>query len=410
LTHLKVYAIDDAETVEVDDAVSVEALDDNQTRIWVHIADPTRWVERGSTLDQVAMRRATTLYYPQETVPMFPLDIAAGPMSLGGEACPAMTVRVDVDTAGEILDYEIVPSLIKLDKRYTYDQVDADLKDANGDAALRLLLKVANARDEKRADDGSVTIILPENSIEVKGANASGGDGEVNVTMTCERQDKPARMLVSEMMVLVGDVIGRFGARENIPLPYRGQNEPRLMSDDEWDAIPEGICQDIAMRMSMSPSSSGASPRPHSGLGLNAYVQFTSPIRRYADVVAHQQVKAYLRGESLPYDAESLERVLGEVGTNFSAATRSVRETSKYWAAVYFQSQPSDARWTATVVKFIRGDELVLVVFDTLGFETVVKFDKGAVLGEKVSLKFVDADPHAGNINFARVVDTPAAA
>lgn len=402
LTHLKTYAIDDAGTVEIDDAISVQAIDADTTRVWVHIADPTRWVERGSPVEAAARRRATTLYYPSEVVPMFPFDIAAGPMSLGGDKCEAMTVRADVNASGEILDYEIMPSYIKLAERYTYDQVNAALKDADGDADLKLLYKVADARDDKRADDGSVTIILPENSIEVQGATASGGGDDVAVSMSCIDSDTPARMLVSEMMVLVGDIIGQYGARENIPLPYRGQNEPRLMSDDEWDVVPEGICQDIAMRMCMSSSSSGVTPRPHSGLGLEAYVQFTSPIRRFSDFLAHQQVKAHVRGEPLPYDADALEAVMEEVGTNVGGAIKSQRETTKYWAAVYFQSQPADARWTATVVKFIRGDDLVLVIFDGLGFETIVKLDQGGILGESLTLKFVDADPHAGNITFAR--------
>ena len=402
LTHLKTYAIDDAGTVEIDDAISVQAIDDDTTRVWVHIADPTRWVERGSPVEVAARRRATTLYYPSEVVPMFPFDIAAGPMSLGGDKCEAMTVRADVNASGEILDYEIMPSFIKLAERYTYDQVNVALKDANGDADLKLLYKVADARDDKRADDGSVTIVLPENSIEVQGASARGGGDDVTVNMSCIDSDTPARMLVAEMMVLVGDIIGQYGARENIPLPYRGQNEPRLMSDDEWDAIPEGICQDIAMRTCMSSSSSGVTPRPHSGLGLEAYVQFTSPIRRFSDFLAHQQVKARVRGEPLPYDADALEAVMEEVGTNVGGAIRSQRETTKYWAAVYFQSQPADARWTATVVKFIRGDDLVLVIFDRLGFETIVKLDRGGILGESLTLRFVDADPHAGNITFAR--------
>ena len=407
LTHLRAYAIDDAETVEVDDAVSAEALgDDGQIRVWVHIADPTRWIPLGSPLDAIARQRATTLYYPTEIVPMFPLEIAAGPMSLGSRsdvASEAMTVRADVDREGNIMDFEIMPSFVKLDRRWTYDEVDVELDSATCDEGLRLLYKVANARDERRAEDGSVTIILPENSVNVRGATARGGDDDVAITMTKINGHTPARMLVSELMVLVGDVVARFGVRENIPLPFRGQGEPRLMSDDEWDGIPEGICQDMAMRSCMTSSTSGATPRPHSGLGLSAYVQFTSPIRRYADVLAHHQIKAYLRGEPLPFDEQSMENVIEDVGTTVGGAIRSQRETLKYWASAYFDAQPADARWTATVVKFIRGDDLVLVIFDELGYETVMKLDRGAVLGETLTLKFVDADPHAGSTNFARV-------
>lgn len=405
LTHLRAYAIDDASTVEVDDAVSAESLGDGRVRVWVHIADPSRWISVGSSLDVEAKRRATTVYYPTESVPMFPLDIAAGPMSLGARAgaSEAVSVRADVNADGVIEDYEIAPSLVKIDKRWTYDEVDVELDSATCDEALRLLYKVANVREEYRAENGSVTIILPENSIDVQGASASGGDGDVVVTMTKLKSEAPARMLVSELMVLAGDVVAQFGVREKIPLPYRGQGEPRLMSDSEWDAIPEGICQDMAMRSCMSASTSGSTPRPHAGLGLGAYVQFTSPIRRYADLMAHYQIKAHLRGEPLPYNEESMERAVEDLGAALGGASRSARETTKYWAAVYFASQSASARWKATVVKIVRGDDLVIVIFDDLGFETIVKLDRPAILGDSVTLKFVDAEPHAGLITFARV-------
>ena len=404
LTHLKVFAVDDAATVEVDDGLSVEALGDDVTRVWVHIADPTRWIECDSALDVVARRRATTLYYPTEIVPMFPLELASGPMSLGGDRCAAMTVRADVAADGSVLDFAITPSYVRLDRRWTYDDVDSELVSKTCDANLRLLYTVAQARYELRAEAGAVTISLPESSLDVKGVNARGEGDEDSITLTMGKvqTDAPSRMLVSEMMVLVGDVVGAYGARENIPLPYRGQNQPRLMTDDEWDRIPEGICQDIAMRMCMSPSTSGATPRPHAGLGLDAYVQFTSPIRRYTDILAHYQLKAHLRGERpLPFaDVQTLERVIEDVGASVGAATRSQRETTKYWSQVYFQRQPADARWRATVVKFIRGDDLVSVIFEDLAFEAVLKLDRGAILGETLIVRFLDADPHAGIINF----------
>ena len=107
------------------------------------------------------------------------------------------------------------------------------------DASLRLLYKVASARDERRADDGSVTIILPETSIKVQGATARGGEDDATVEMVKLESNTASRTLVSELMILAGDVVARFGIKENLPLPFRGQGEPRLMSDDEWDEIPE---------------------------------------------------------------------------------------------------------------------------------------------------------------------------
>ena len=92
LTHLKVCTIDDESTREIDDGLSVEYLDDGTTKIWVHIADPTRIVDPGDELDLEARRRSTSLYLPTGMVPMFPSELATGPMSLvQGKVCSAQT-------------------------------------------------------------------------------------------------------------------------------------------------------------------------------------------------------------------------------------------------------------------------------------------------------------------------------
>ena len=93
-----------------------------------------------------------------------------------------------------------------------------------------------------------------------------------------------AHVIVSEMMILAGELVGRFGAANDLPLPYRGQGDPVSV---DVSGVPEGVPRAVLKRGGMRGASVGATPRRHGGLGVEAYVQFTSPIRRYLDVLAH---------------------------------------------------------------------------------------------------------------------------
>jgi exoribonuclease-2 len=111
LTHLKVYTVDDASTLEIDDGLSLETLEDGRQRIWVHIADPTRWFTPGDALDLEARRRCTTVYLPTGIIPMFPAELATGVMSLvQGQTCCALSFGIVLTEAGDIEDYTIHPT------------------------------------------------------------------------------------------------------------------------------------------------------------------------------------------------------------------------------------------------------------------------------------------------------------
>lgn len=129
--------IDSADTTEIDDALSVEPLPPPPGcasppppgtpthRVWVHIADPTRFVPLGHPLEQEAARRGTSVYFPTGHVPMFPGPLAEGPMSLRqGEASCALTVAVDVDCDGAVVASRVFPSTIQVTYRLTYDGAD----------------------------------------------------------------------------------------------------------------------------------------------------------------------------------------------------------------------------------------------------------------------------------------------
>ena len=298
LTHLKTYTIDDESTREIDDGLSIESLAEGQTRIWIHIADPTRLVSSGDELDQEARRRSTSLYLPTGMISMFPPELATGPMSLvQGETCAALSFGVVLDETGAIADCQIKSTLVKPTYRLTYDDVDEMLQlGVTDEPEIIELAEWAETRRAYRKAQGSIEILMPESSIKVNNKE----------DVTIELLDSSvSRQLVAEMMILAGEITGRYASEHNLPLPFRGQPQPELPPEEELMVLPPGPVRYCAIRRCMPRSEMGTNPMRHASLGLDSYIQVTSPIRRYTDLVAHFQLKAHLRGEPLPFTKES---------------------------------------------------------------------------------------------------------
>ena len=222
LTHLKVYTVDDASTQEIDDGLSVETLENGRERIWVHIADPTRWLIPGDDLDLEARRRCTTVYLPTGMIPMFPTELATQAMSLiQGKTCFALSFGVCLSEAGEIEDYEICPTLIKPTYRLTYEDVDEMLElGIRAEPELHQLAHWSQVRGKWRGTQGAISINMPESSIKVD-------DGEEEIVIEVF-DDSPARQMVAEMMILAGEVAARYGQEHDLAIPFRSQPQPEL--------------------------------------------------------------------------------------------------------------------------------------------------------------------------------------
>ncbi len=289
LTHLKVYTVDDETTTEIDDGLSWEMLPDNREKLWVHIADPTRWLVPEDELDLDARKRGSTVYLPTGMIPMFPEILATGPMSLiQGEICCALSFGIILDETGGVEDYSIHASLIKPTYRLTYEDVNDILESGvREEPEIAALGKWALKRKSWRYEQGAISINMPEATIKVK-------DDEVNIDLL---DDSRSRKLVAEMMILAGEVAARYGKTHSIPLPFRGQPQPELPSEEELLLLPAGFVRSCAMRRCMPKSEMSINPLRHAGLGLETYTQATSPIRRYSDLLTHFQIKAHLRGE-----------------------------------------------------------------------------------------------------------------
>ena len=396
LTHLKVYTIDDESTREIDDGLSLEILPDGQQRLWIHIADPTRWLTPGDDLDLEARRRVTTLYLPTGMISMFPSELATGPMSLNqGEVCCALSFAVILDESGGVQDFSIHTSLIKATYRLTYDDVDEMLQwGVQAESELETIARWAKRREQWRQSQGAISIHMPESSIKVN------GDGDVNVYVL---EDSISRQLVAEMMILAGEVAARYGQKHGLPVPFRAQPQPELPPEGELLQLPAGPVRSCAIRRCMPRSELSITPARHASLGLDTYTQVTSPIRRYSDLLTHFQIKAHLRGADLPFSPDEVKDLMLTIASTVQEATLVERQTNRYWSLEFLRRNSSEV-WQALMLRWLREHEnLGLVLLEDLGLEIAMRFNRQIEPGDRLNLKVSHVDPKQDVIQFHEV-------
>ena len=361
LTHLATYSLDDAGTREIDDALSLERREDG-CWIWIHIADPARLIEPGSPLDREARRRATSLYLADGVMPMLPLSLAAGPLSLrAGVRSAALSVAVQLDGTGEVTAHRIVRSWIRPRYGLTYTDGDELIELAPpGDESLADLADLMNRRRRWRRSRGAVLFDRPEGRFRQR-------EGALEVQVI---EPSPARLLVSEAMLLMGAVVAGFGQEHDLALPFRSQPPASLPSAEELELIPDGPARDAAIKRCLSRGVQGTRPMPHFSLGLPAYVQATSPIRRYADLVAHRQILARINGtESLSED--QLGELIDDLDDPLRQSVQISREDQRHWQQVWL-ARHREQRWTVIFLRWLRPqDRLALVHVPDLAMDLV---------------------------------------
>jgi exoribonuclease II len=321
------FSIDDEETREVDDALSIER-EGMLWKITIAIADPASVVHRGDLLDKEAMRRGTTVYLPTQTILMLPQRISCDMASLtAGEVRSSLVIRVWLNAQGEMTKSHINREPIRVLKRLDYNEADKLIAQEQNETAQRLreLLKCAKQLQIQRLASGAFTLQRPEYKISVN-------TEKINITLI--ERDSPSRLLVAEMMVLANYIAAKYAYDHQVPLIYRIQDPPLEPITEKMTANP--LCfhkvRKLLGRSSLSLQASG-----HSGLGLSMYTQLSSPLRRFADLVMQRQLMAHLVGEALPYDQEELLKVL-ETAERTARESRLIEnEAKKRWLMQYLK-------------------------------------------------------------------------
>jgi exoribonuclease II len=336
--------IDDEETVEIDDALSCEALADGELRVRVHIALVADFIAKGGPMDADAAARGTTVYLPETTIRMLPDPVSTVAASLtAGATRHVLTTDVRLSATGELRGYTIALEQIKVGARLTYDEADRILLGGARDTeaasfeVLNRLRDAANRLREGRLAAGAHLIQRREPKITVVGDMI-----EIKIIDS----SSPSRELVAECMVLSNHIAARIAADRNIPMIFRVQPQ----------AGEEAFAQ--RARLSLYPGF-------HAGVGLDGYVQASSPIRRYVDLVLQRQLVAMVGGGSSAYDRDALMAVLAAAESTEAEGRELERRAKRYWTLTYLQRSGMEEPLEATVLR--DGASAELIAYATRG-------------------------------------------
>ena len=325
LTSLTVFSIDDRDTKDRDDALSVEILGDgNAYRVGIHITDAGALIPRGSALDVEADRRMSSLYLPEQTISMLPHRVSADRGSINpGEPRAAISLIAELNEKAEVTDWKVERSVIQSGYALSYPEADGIISDSghplhNELAALYELSKHLRGQREAK---GALNFDRDELSVKVD----SGGE----ISVTVIPRDAPSRSLVQEYMVLCNSLLARYCSEAELPAPFRSQALPDV-SDIEAQ-FPPGPLRSYLMMRRLAPAVVSTKPAPHGGLGVEAYTQATSPLRRYPDLMVQRQISHHLRtGETL-YDNGSVTSVAHRADTQIRQMSRIENQRRQYF-------------------------------------------------------------------------------
>lgn len=357
LTDWECYSIDDPDTTEVDDALAFRTTPDG-FEMAIHIADASAFLTPDVVVMENEIReRATSVYLPDLKVRMVPEGLSDIVMSLlEGQERPAFTFRVKFDLEGNVVSSRMTPSKVKVTKRYDYDEVDALV--AAGDPYWVAVAGLAEKLKVLREAKGALNLPFLRMDIKL--------DDKGKVHLVPDERDSAAQTVVSEAMIIANGVAADYAADNGLPAIYRGQKapDPPLEMRAEW--LPHHLFE---VRKGLARSSQGLEPCPHSGLGLDRYLQVTSPIRRYRDLIHQRQIKHHLKCGAVLYSLEEMEEIMARTSTTISAVEKMERNRRAYYLHKYLLAQ--------------RGRELEAVVLASSADRYVLQF--------KESLREVEA-------------------
>ncbi|MCA9732976.1 MAG: RNB domain-containing ribonuclease [Deferribacteres bacterium] len=357
LTHLPAFAIDDEGATDPDDALSI----DGET-LWVHIADAGALIAPDSELDLEARGIGANLYLPEKVTTMLPQEVTLR-LGLGlQEISPALSFGLKIDEAGEITDLQIKPSLVKV-SRLTYAQANNRLLEE----PLASMWQVAQRFQKRRLAAGAVNIDLPEVKIRVK-------DNEVEIRPI---EEVPSRQLVMEAMVMTGEAAARFADENVIQIPFITQPpSDEILPTSTW-------AEKFVCLRSMKRSEIRTSPGPHFGLGLQAYTRVTSPLRRYTDLVVHQQLRAFLLGKEQQTYEQALER-MAMADTVSGNVRQCERQSNRHWTMVYLHNHPD---WREKAIVVDQRGHRGRILIPSLGADAEVHLEKTYELNTEIEIE-----------------------
>ncbi len=333
-----VFTIDPEDAKDFDDALSIEELDNSNYSVGIHIADVGHYVKFGSHIDKQALKRGNSVYLVGKVIPMLPEKLSTDICSLvPAEDRLTYSVIVEITKRGKIVSYEIAKTIINSKRRFNYDEVQQIIEKGDGEFKNEILTlnKLAQTLRKKRLKEGSIEFYTAEVKFEL--------DNNGNPIRIYKKEIKDSNMLVEEFMLLANKITARHFAAPSKgkakPFIYRVHDVPdnekinefalfvkslgysfdpkassrsnqfQILIQNVKGSEEESLINELAIR-SMAKAIYSVNNIGHYGLGFKYYTHFTSPIRRYSDLIVHRLLYKYLGSDgNINYSLSELDEI-----------------------------------------------------------------------------------------------------
>ncbi len=371
---LRVFTIDGPDAKDFDDAIHIETLPNGNYQVGIHIADVSHYVPEFSPLDHEAYARGTSVYLPGRVLPMLPEQLSNGICSLKpGEDRLVLSVLVELTPAGRVKGYRFAEGVIRSVARLTYPEVEVFAQTGQPQEGwspelqrdLALLLELTQTLKERRLAQGALDFNFTEVKVEV--------DADGNLHLIPQREPR-ARSLIEELMLLANRTVAKHLSERQIPALFRVHEDPsqeaysklvraleklgyRLPGGEptpqalqailkQAESRPEAPVVSTLLLRSLRLARYAAENLGHFGLAAEHYLHFTSPIRRYPDLVVHRVLRRLLRRRVTQALKEEWARRFPKIAEHTSererAAENAERELSKYYQCLWAQAHKGE--------------------------------------------------------------------
>ena len=280
LTNLKTYIIDSEDPHEVDDAISLENKEGSIKKLWIHISNPCKFFLHESNIDLEARRRNSSLYLTDQYIPMLPIDILDKANLAQNKISETISAAIEFSEDGSIYNYEVVEAIIKPKYQLTYEDVNEILElEPNEELELVEIKNLLEKSIEFRKKQGAIIFENSNSKIKLN-------KGKILIT---QLEKTMAHIIVAEAMILMGYVISLFLKKNNLAAAYRIQ-KINCNPNEILNKYKDSEIKYILLKQYLGKSYITIKPSNHESLGLPSYVQCTSPLRRYLDLIIQRQV------------------------------------------------------------------------------------------------------------------------
>jgi exoribonuclease-2 len=364
---VQAFSIDDSQTTEIDDALSLQGLGSGTVTLGIHIAAPGLAIAPDGPIDQVARNRLSTVYMPGHKITMLPDDVVQSYTLQAGRDCPAVSLYVTIDeTTLAVTNSRTALERVPIALNLRHDQLDQVITEAwlggetdatNAPAeiaalqpSLVFLYQLAkHLKAQREVVRGKPeTFNRPDYNFRLEGVTGEEPDGNETVSISTRQRGAPLDLMVAEAMILANSTWGQWLAACGVPGIYRSQ---------------ASLAPGVKVRM-------GTKAAPHAGIGVPAYAWSTSPLRRYVDLVNQWQIIACVRNGATaalvapfkPKDA-NLFAVISAFDAAYAAYNGFQNGMERYWTLKHLK-QAGTTELTATLFKdnLVRADSLPLVL------------------------------------------------